>query len=153
MIKARHMRTRSIVLAAGLLAASGAFAQDHAVAKLKSVTGNVLVSQEAGMASGNADQPLVNGTRIITTANSEAIVRYENGCEVRVKENERLEIDDKKPCAAILPQAMGGAAIAALGAAAPASAIAVAAGGVGVTAVAVEEEIRRRRRRPSVSPN
>jgi len=82
-------------------------APQAAVARLKQVTGNVLVSREAGMAAGNQEQRLVNGTRIITTANSEAIVLFDNGCEVRVRENERFDVDSDKPCALLVAQALG----------------------------------------------
>ena len=90
-----------------LLACADAAAQQQTVARLKQVTGNVLVSREAGLATGNEAQALVNGSRIITTANSTAVVVFDNGCEVRLNENERLDIDSDKPCAAMLVQGLG----------------------------------------------
>jgi len=84
--------------------ASGATSE---VARLKGVVGNVLVSREAGLATGAEAQRLLDGTRIITTANSETIVVFDNGCEVHLRPNERLEIDSGKPCAALVPQSLG----------------------------------------------
>ena len=90
---------------AGMLVATGAWAQ-QAVAQLKQVTGNVLVTREAGMATGTEAQPIMQGARVITTANSEVVVVFDNGCEVRLKENQRLEIDSRKPCAAMLVESL-----------------------------------------------
>lgn len=101
------------LLVAGVLAAlaagapSFAFGQQGSVAKLKQVNGNVLVSRESGLATGAEAQPLVNGSRVITTANSSVVVAFDNGCEVRLEPNERLEVDSLTPCALIKPVALG----------------------------------------------
>jgi hypothetical protein len=111
----RRLATGLAAIAAALC--MGDAAAQQAVARLKQVTGNVLVSREAGLATGAEAQQLVNGTRIITTANSTAIVVFDNGCEVRLKENERFEIDSQKPCALMIAQALGPAQpVAAVGA-------------------------------------
>jgi hypothetical protein len=105
-------------LVSGLLLATAVGAQSeqsNSVARLKGVTGNVLVSQQSGLATGSESQRLVNGTRIITTANSEVIVVFDNGCEVRMRENERLEVDSGKPCALMVAEALGGQPVAAAG--------------------------------------
>ena len=77
----------------------------RSVAQLKEVHGNVLVSRESGLASGDAGLRLPPGTRVITTANADAIVAYDNGCEIRLKENQRFEVQEDKPCAALIAQA------------------------------------------------
>ena len=111
----RCLATGMLAIAAAL--AMGDAAAQQAVARLKQVTGNVLVSREAGLATGAEAQQLVNGTRIITTANSTAIVVFDNGCEVQLKENERFEVDSQKPCALMLAQALAPAQpVAAVGA-------------------------------------
>jgi hypothetical protein len=92
--------------AAASLCATGALAQQE-VARLKQVNGNVLVSGQAGLATGSEAQPLANGVRIITTANSRVVVVFANGCEVRMEENQRFDVESDKPCAALLPQALG----------------------------------------------
>jgi len=96
----------TVALGAAALFASGAWAQQE-VAKLKQVTGNVLVSGQTGLATGSEAQPLANGVRIITTANSTVTVVFANGCEVNLKENQRLDVESDKPCAALVAQALG----------------------------------------------
>lgn len=87
--------------------------EQRSVARLKTVNGNVLVSREAGLAAGEQSERLMNGTRVITTANSEAVIEFDNGCEVRLKENERFDVDSGRPCALMagLPLGVPGAAI------------------------------------------
>ena len=77
------------------------------VARLKIVTGNVLVSGEAGMSAGAQEDRLLNGARILTTANSEAVVEFDDGCEVRLKENERFDVDKSKACALMAGEPLG----------------------------------------------
>jgi hypothetical protein len=105
----RAMRTflRCCALGAmiGLLAPSQAQEPPRTVAQLKEVHGNVLVSRESGLASGDEGVRLSPGTRVITTAHADAIVAYDNGCEVRLKENQRFEVQEDKPCAALIAQA------------------------------------------------
>ena len=104
-----------------LLAAPQPFAQSQSdgVAKLKDVHGNVLVSKESGLASGGEALRLTKGTRVITTANADVIVAYDDGCEVKLKENERFEVETGRPCAALIAQVqpilVEGASVAASG--------------------------------------
>jgi len=88
---------------------AGAQAQPErkTVARLKSVSGNVLVSRETGLSAGAQAERLREGTRIITTANSEAVVEFDDGCEVRLKENERFDVESGKPCALYAGQPLG----------------------------------------------
>lgn len=94
----------ALVLLAPFEAASQ---QQRSVARLKSVTGNVLVSREAGLAAGTQAERLTDGTRVITTANSEAVIEFDNGCEVRLKENERFDVDSGRPCALMAGAPLG----------------------------------------------
>src|SRR5258708_37251259 len=89
------------------LGATCAFAQEarQGVAQLKDVHGNVLVSKESGLASGDESLRLTKGARVITTSRSDVVVVFDNGCEVRLKENQRLEIDAAKPCSELVAQA------------------------------------------------
>jgi len=71
------MNTKTIAMSAALaaaLAAPLAFAQGDGVARLKDVKGNVLVSQQTGLAAGSEAARLAEHTRVITTAGAEAIV-------------------------------------------------------------------------------
>ena len=75
------------------------------VADLRLVEGNVLVSQETGLASAEKGLRLEDRSRVITTANAKAIVTYDDGCEVTLEPNQRLEIRDDKACAERVAQA------------------------------------------------
>jgi hypothetical protein len=141
-----------------VLMAPGVHAQaaDPVVAHLKQVSGNVLVSRESGLAAADEALPLTKGTRVITTANSEVIVVYDNGCEVKLKQNQRFEVVTDKPCAALTAQAESillepeGAALATTatsGAAALLLAPAFNAGVAGVAAILLD------RQGSKVSPN
>ena len=104
-------RPIAICIALGALAASGwadAQSSREGIARLKDVKGNVLLSRESGLSAGAEAMRLTEHTRVITTANSEVIVVYDNGCEVRLKENQRFEVEDGRPCAALvaMPQSI-----------------------------------------------
>ena len=117
MHNAHRIKTLGL-LVSGLLVATAVSAQSGqqgTIAHLKGVTGNVLVSQQAGLSTGSEAQQLVNGTRIITTANSEVVVVFDKGCEVRLKENQRFDVDSEKPCALMIAEALGGQPVAAVG--------------------------------------
>ena len=100
------MRTYLAFLAAAAFTVAPALAQQQSaregIAQLKSVKGNVLLSREAGLATGGEAARLMDKTRVITTANAEVVVMYDNGCEVRLKENQRFEVDSRKPCEALI---------------------------------------------------
>jgi hypothetical protein len=132
------------------LACSQPFAQEarQGVAQLKDVHGNVLVSRESGLAAGGEALRLVEGTRVITTNLSEVTVVYDNGCEVKLKQNERFEIEVGKPCEALaaLPQSIlstpAGATLAASAGTAAAFAAALPALGGAVAGLAVLQSLR-----------
>jgi hypothetical protein len=98
--------TQLALLLTVAFASVGAPAQQshEGIAQLKSVKGNVLLSRQAGLAAGGEATRITEKTRVITTANSEVVVVYDNGCEVRLKENQRFEVEDNKPCAALIAQ-------------------------------------------------
>ncbi len=103
MAAGNHTFRGNFGLAAALAAlafASQPFAQkdDGTVARLVEMQGNVLVSRDDGLASGAEDQRLLPGTRIITTANSSTVVEYDDGCRVKMKENERFEVEKDRDC-------------------------------------------------------
>jgi len=84
------------------------------------------------------------------------VVVFDNGCEVRLKENQRLEVDETKPCSALVAQAQSilaepaGAAVAsASGSAAVYSALLPALGG-GLAGVKAIQSLRESQ---PVSPN
>lgn len=111
------------------------------VARLRQVVGNVLVSQESGLASAEESLRLDDRSRVITTANAKAIVTYDDGCEVTLEPNQRLEIRTDKACAERIARAEtifkepAGMALAAAGTGVVGSATAAALAGVAGTGV------------------
>lgn len=102
-------RIVSIALAAAALAASqSAIAQQAPVARLVGISGNVLVSTEANIASAGENLRLAPGMRVIVTLNSAAVVEYTDGCRVRLAAGDRLDVQAGRPCAARASQ-VGGA--------------------------------------------
>ena len=79
--------------------------QGNPVARLRQVEGNVLVSQESGLASAEEALRLDEFSRVITTANAKAVVVYDDGCEVALEPNQRLEIRTDKVCKERVAQA------------------------------------------------
>jgi len=77
-------------------------AKRETVAELRDVQGNVLVSDAQGMASGVENRRLKNRDRVATTARGSVLVRFDCGCEVRLRENERLDVESPRSCAALL---------------------------------------------------
>jgi hypothetical protein len=134
------MKTKTLMTLAALAAAFGATsapAQGGGVARLKDVKGNVLVSQQAGLAAGSEAWRLTEHTRVITTAGAEVIVVYDNGCEVRLRENQRFEVVVDKACAALVAESLFGqpSLAAGVGVAAlliPAAGVGIASGVAGV---------------------
>lgn len=153
------MKTKLIILAC--LVALPSLAQQaqapRAVARLKTVEGNVLVSQETGLASAETAARLTEGSRVITTANAQAVVQYDDGCEVSLKPNQRLEIDVSRPCKERIVQAHsvilepGGAAT--LSGAVLAGSIGVSSIAGGLAGLAGVAILGKERQDRSVSPN
>ena len=93
-----------VLLLAALAASATPFAQEprRGIAQLEDVQGNVLVSRESGLGAGRNALRLGEGTRVITTNKSGVTVIYDDGCEVKLKENERFAVEKGKPCAMLV---------------------------------------------------
>lgn len=120
----------AMALATGVLAQNSPLACDdpasaklETVAALTDVQGNVLVSDAAGMASGVEQQRIRNMVRVTTTSRASVTISFDCGCVVRLKENERLDVEAPKACPALL------AAVQAVPIGAPIGAVAPVAGG------------------------
>lgn len=91
-------------------------------AQLRDVTGNVLVSTKDGMSAAVDKQTVAGGSRVTTTSRASVTVAFTCGCDVKLKENERLDIEGPSTCAVLLasvtavPVAAIGAATASAGA-------------------------------------
>ena len=81
---------QATVLALLVVSQPQAQTNDGTIARLRDVNGNVLVSNDSGLATGGDALRLVPGTRVITTANSKVVIEYDDGCRVTLKENERF---------------------------------------------------------------
>jgi hypothetical protein len=66
--------------------------QSLSVARVVNIEGNVLVSQNDAMVAASNDQPLPAGARVVTMAESKAVIRYDSGCEVVLKGNQRFTV-------------------------------------------------------------
>lgn len=102
-------------------------AKGDTIAELQNVQGNVLVSDAAGMTSGTEKQRLKNMVRVTTTSRAGVVVSFDCGCEVKLKENERLDVEAPRACAALL------AAVQPVPVGTPIGAIAPVAGGISTT--------------------
>lgn len=124
------------------------------IAELRDVQGNVLVSDSQGMSSGADNQRLKNRVRVTTTSRAGVSVAFDCGCVVRLKENERLDIDAPRACSALLAAVQGvptavpiGGAVATSGASPAVGTGTLVVGGVGVGAYLLYRNNR------NVSPN
>ena len=128
------------------------FAKSEFVAELRKVEGNVLVSDAVGMTSGVENQPLKNNMRVTTTSRASVTVSYRCGCDVNLKENERVDIAAPNTCAALIAAVQSVPVGVALGAVAPAVGLTTGTGALIATTVGVGAFILFRRDR-NVSPN
>ena len=124
------------MLATGVLAQTSRLACDdpenmkrETIASLVEVKGNVLVSDAVGMASAVENQRIKNFVRVTTTSRAGVLVSFDCGCDVRLKENERLDVEGPRQCPALL------AAVQAVPISAPIGAVAGASGSAFPTAL------------------
>lgn len=87
--------------------------EERTVARLKAPSGTVLVSQRDAVVAGTKDQRLPVGTRVTTTAGAEVVVAYDNGCDVKLNENQRFTVRESNDCAALIAAVQANAAVAA----------------------------------------
>ena len=118
-----------LVVAPGVMAQASRLACDdpgnlkrETIATLVEVQGNVLVSDAVGMSSASDNQRIKNSVRVTTTSRASVLISFDCGCDVRLKENERLDVEGAKQCPALL------AAVQAVPIGAPIGAVAAASG-------------------------
>lgn len=125
-MKPRSFVSSICVVAGTLLLATPSIAQNSCspsesgtqttVAELRDVLGNVLVSDPAGMASAASGQRVKNKVRVTTTMKAGVLVAFDCGCNVLLKENQRLDVDLPNSCPALLAAVTNAAQDVALGA-------------------------------------
>ncbi len=132
-----------------------ALAKQETVAALRDLQGNVLVSDKDGVVSATNGQRVANRSRVTTTSKAGVVVVFDCGCNVQLKENERLDLDIPRGCGALLASvqpvpvgvALGAVPVAPVAPAVVTTPGVVAVGGVGATGYALY------RRNRNVSPN
>lgn len=97
-------RCLAFVLAAFAAAMPALADEPPSIARLKDLHGNVLVSKSSGLAAGGEGTRLAEGVRVITANSSDVVVQYDDGCEVRLKPNQRFQVERGKPCAVLVAQ-------------------------------------------------
>ena len=125
-----------LVVAPGVMAQASRLACDdpeylkrETIATLVEVQGNVLISDAVGMSSATNNQRIKNSVRVTATSRASVMISLDCGCEVQLKENERLDVEVAKQCPALL------AAVQAVPIGAPIGAVAAASGSAVPTAL------------------
>ena len=97
------METRTLIRAA--IAATAllgslptAIAEEGEVAYVARVTGAALVNKGDQYVDGTEGMELATGDRVMTLAQSEAAIQFNDGCQYLMKENELVTIPSKSPC-------------------------------------------------------
>jgi hypothetical protein len=150
----------SLALAGMLHAQGGRIACDDpnyqkrdTVAELRELTGNVVVSDAAGVGTAASGQRIANKARVTTASKAGVIVSFDCGCDVTLGESQRLDIDIPRACSGLLASVQAVPTAVALGAtASPALVAPSAAGLLTVGAVGVAGYLTYRNNR-NVSPN
>lgn len=85
------------------VSALSAWAQEpKVVGKLANVTGLVTVSRGGQLTNATNGGQLVVGSRIISLSSGGVTLKFDNGCDVTLKENESITVSDSKECTALL---------------------------------------------------
>lgn len=70
------------------------------VGKSIDVKGLVTVSYGTNAASVVDNTPVVEGSRFVTSSSGSTTLKFDDGCEVKLKPNQALTVDNKKDCEA-----------------------------------------------------
>ena len=126
---AAALATNAMAQAPRLACDDPEYMKRETIATLAEVKGNVLVSDAAGMFSAIDNQRIKNMVRVTTTSRASVLIAFDCGCDVRLKENERLDVEGPRQCPALL------AAVQAVPIGAPIGAVAAASGSILPTAL------------------
>lgn len=90
---------RAAIAAAALMGSlPTAIADEGGVAYVARVTGAALVNKGEQYVDGTEGMALSTGDRVMTLAQSEAAIQFNDGCQYLMKENELITIPSKSPC-------------------------------------------------------
>jgi len=118
-----------LLIAANVLAQTAAAVQKRAViGKVTRVEGLVTVSDAIGVTRVALNDPVIDRNRYVTSSSGYVTLKFDKGCEVELKPNQALTVEDEKTCEALwaligsfgwrsslAPFVAGGAAILLLG--------------------------------------
>jgi hypothetical protein len=90
------------VVAVAAFAAMGVASAADPVASVAEMSGLVTVSQGDKMGNAVKGTQLVPGSVVATSASSSAVIRYKQGCDVKLEANQSLKINDSNPCGAVV---------------------------------------------------
>lgn len=88
---------KSVVAATALVAVGVAFAADP-VASVAEMSGLVTVSQGDKLGNAVKGTQLVPGSVVATSVSSSAVIRYKQGCDVKLEANQSLKVSESNPC-------------------------------------------------------
>jgi hypothetical protein len=82
-------------------------AEEKDLANLDRVTGKVLVNKGEGYVPGKDGMVLREGFRVMALEKSSALIRFRDGCDYEVEEDEMLTLRFESPCAAAAMETSG----------------------------------------------
>ena len=104
------------LLAAGTAVSVWAQQAPKVVGKFANVTGLVTVSTGDALANAANGASFAVGSRVVATASGGATLKFDNGCELTIKANESVTVDENNQCKlAAIPTAVPGAVAAGAG--------------------------------------
>jgi hypothetical protein len=98
----KNCLVRSALLATALMVSLGVSAQTEALkasATLAEVDGSVLVNRGEEFVTGLDGDVLVKGDRVMAMGSASALLKYDDGCDVRVEPETVVTLSDGSPCA------------------------------------------------------
>lgn len=84
------MWKKSSCAIAALLLCGAVLAQPAKIGKTTQVEGLVTVSDGASVSSVALESPIFDGSRYVTSSSGTVTLKFENGCEVRLKPNQSV---------------------------------------------------------------
>jgi hypothetical protein len=120
---------------APLLAQTPAAPPAPVVGKTAEVKGLVTVSHGTNVRTVTGTVPVMDGSRFVTASTGFAVIRFDDGCDVKLEPNQAYTVESEKPCAARVASVQGlpggaGSVFAGVDALRPLLAIGLYAGGV-----------------------
>ena len=104
------------LLAAGTAVSVWAQQAPKVVGKFANVTGLVTVSSSDALANAANGASFAVGSRVVATASGGATLKFDNGCELTIKANESVTVDENNQCKLVaIPFGVPGVTAAAAG--------------------------------------